>query len=113
MWRWILNSNVIGSVSQQYVFCRVMGRVIKREMGMRIDAPLDTNVDIAVVDLEVLDLDTSVALVVLDLFRFVAVDLDPFIAVDLDPLIAIDLERIVVVDLDPFKAINCRKELSE
>jgi len=96
MWRFILNSNVIGSVSQQYAFCRV----IRREMRMRIDLPLDLNVYAEAVNLGM----SSFALVVaLDLFRFVV----------LVPLAAVDLDPLVVVDLDPFEAINCMKELSE
>jgi len=82
-----LNSNVIGSVSQQYAFCRVIGRLIKREMRMRIDLPLDTNVGA--------DLEDAVALVTFKLFDALAVV--PFVFVDFFPL--------AVVDLGPFEAI--------
>jgi len=75
-------------------------------MRIQIDLPLDTNV--AVVDWEALGLDTSVALVVLGLFRFVAVDLVPLVPVDLDFLLVAALDPFgapFVADLDPFVAV--------
>ena len=73
-----------GSVSQQHALCRV----IRRERLIQIDLPLDTNVDIAVVDLDEADFDL-VALVDFEAL----VDLDAFFFVDLavvvDPLEAI------------------------
>jgi len=80
-----LNSNVIGSVSQQYAFCRAIGRLIIREMRMRIDRPLDANVG---ADLDEADVDLE-ALVDFDL-----VFVDPFVFVDL------------AVVLDTFKTVE-------
>jgi len=64
-----------------------------------IDLPLDTNVDIAVVDLDNADID----LLALEDFE-AFVDLVPLVA--LDPFVAFD-------DLVPFGAVICRKRSSE
>jgi len=66
---------------------------------IEIDLPLDTNVDIAVVDLdeEAVDLDTFVALVVaLEAFDFFRFDFIRFVAVDLVPLVALDTFEAII-----------------